>query len=162
MYIRCTEEAAGGEYEYRNHHIFVDRAHKRPGHGFERPPGKGRTDRQPCGSYGSRRKEKKGPITLGNCPSIDTYDAVIFGSPVHGLSPSLEMKSYLTGLPTGQPKKASCFVTKGLGGGKRVNKQMKAICTEKGLEILETGIVTWPRKSSKAAREKLIDRFERA
>lgn len=107
-------------------------------------------------------KKKKGPVTLGNCPSIDAYDAVIFGSPVHGFSLSLEMKSYLTGLPTGQPKKASCFVTQGLGGGKRSNKQMKAICTEKGLEILETGIVTWPRKSSKAAREELIDRFARS
>lgn len=107
-------------------------------------------------------KKKKGPVTLGNCPSIDAYDAVIFGSPVHGFSLSLEMKAYLTGLPTGQPKKASCFVTQGLGGGKRSNKQMKAICTEKGLEILETGIVTWPRKSSKAAREELIDRFARS
>ena len=107
------------------------------------------------------QKKRKDPVVLLSQPSIDTYDAVIFGSPVHGFSLSLEMKTYLSGLPSGNAKRAFGFATQGLGGGKRANRQIEAICSEKGLRIVETGVITWPRKSSKAAREEMVDRFSK-
>lgn len=110
----------------------------------------------------TEQKKQKNPVALLSRPSIDGYDAVVFGSPVHGFSLSLEMKEYLSGLSTGNVKRAFCFVTQGLGGGKRANRQMTTICTEKGLQVEETGIVTWPRKSSKTAREELLDRFSKS
>lgn len=103
--------------------------------------------------------KSRNQVTLLNSPLVEGYDALAFGSPVHGFSLSMEMKSYLTNLPMLRGKKAVCFVTQGLAGGKRSNKTMVTLCQAKGISVADTGVVTWPRKKSRVETEQLVERL---
>ena len=73
--------------------------------------------------------------SLKTKPSIDTYDALVFGSPVRGGVMPPAMTSYLEQIASLQGKKVACLVTHffppGWGANQTIN-QMKAICESKG------------------------------
>ena len=103
-------------------------------------------------------------IGLKDIPDIENFDALIFGSPVHGFSLAPVMMAYLLQLPTLSDKKVACFVTQGLPkawmGGNRSLKQMVDICTKKGAKIESKGIVNWPKPEKRAEMiQGLIEKF---
>jgi len=97
-------------------------------------------------------------------PDISTYDALIFGSPVHAFSLAPAMGAYMERIVSIQDKKVACFVTKGLRfnwtGGTRAIGQMKKICQAKGGIILGTGIVVWNKQRDEKIAE-LVEEFSK-
>lgn len=95
-------------------------------------------------------------------PEIESYDALVLGSPVHAFSLAPPMKVYLEQIDSMQNKKIACFVTKGLrfnwtGGNQAIGK-MKKICESKGGKIVGTDIVVW-NKNKDAKIDELIRKF---
>ncbi|PKL67238.1 MAG: flavodoxin [Methanobacteriales archaeon HGW-Methanobacteriales-1] len=95
-------------------------------------------------------------------PELESYDALIFGAPVHAFSLAPPMKSYLEQLDSLQDKKIACFVTKGLkfnwtGGNQAIGK-MKKICESKGGKVVGTDIVVW-NKSRDQKIDEMIRKF---
>lgn len=92
----------------------------------------------------------QGKVQLKNIPDVSSYDAVIFGAPVHAFSLSQVMKEYLSKTPSLSDKKVSCFVTQQFPyawmGGNRAVGQMRKACEAKGTSVLVAGIVNWSHK----------------
>lgn len=103
-------------------------------------------------------------IRIENPPDVSSYDALIFGSPVHAFSLAPAMKIYMGQIPLVQDKKIALFVTKGLRfdwtGGTRAIGQMKKICQSKGGIIMGTGIVVWNKQRDKKIAE-IADKFSK-
>jgi flavodoxin len=90
-------------------------------------------------------------------PEIKGYDLLIFGSHTEAFQLETTMKLYFNKLETMEGK-AICLVThqfpfKWLGGNGAVNK-MKALCEEKGLEVVGKAVVDW---SPEKKRENKIE-----
>lgn len=106
---------------------------------------------------GGDKPENKNKIQLENPPDVTSFDALIFGSPVHAFSLAPAMQVYFEQLPSIQGKKVALFVTKGLRfewtGGSRAIGQMKKLCQSKGGEIVGTGIVIWNKQRDKKMAE---------
>lgn len=104
----------------------------------------------------------KKDITFETQPSIDAYDALIFGSPVHAFNLAPAMKAYLEQIPSLQDKKVACYVTKGLPfhrtGGNQAISQMKKLCQSKGGTVMGTGIIVWRGGREKEINE-LVEQF---
>lgn len=102
-------------------------------------------------------------IELNDIPDISTYDAIVFGAPVHAFSLSPVMKAFLTQTSLVKGKKAACFVTQSFPypwmGGNRAIKQMRNICKSKGYEVCGTGIINWSNKQRKNLIIKMLQRF---
>jgi flavodoxin len=86
-------------------------------------------------------------IKLRSAPDISSYDAVIFGAPVRGGSPSPAMTAYLTRVSTLKDKKVMCFLTeyfpfKWMGGNQALVKTIM-LCESKAAHISGTGIINW-------------------
>lgn len=100
------------------------------------------------------RDPKTNAVTLKSTPAVDSYDAVIFASPVQGFSLAPGMKEYLTQISSLSGKKAACFVTQHLKkdwmGGSHANRQIAAACKAKGTEVLSSGIVHWSSETRDA------------
>ncbi|MDO8869282.1 MAG: flavodoxin domain-containing protein [Methanobacteriaceae archaeon] len=95
-------------------------------------------------------------------PELESYDALIFGAPVHAFSLAPPMKSYLEQIDSLQYKKIACFVTKGLrfnwtGGNQAIGK-MKKLCESKGGKVVGTDIVVW-NKSKDQKIDEMIRKF---
>ena len=94
--------------------------------------------------------------------NLDSYDMLIFGSPVQAFSLSLVMSKYLKEANLNN-KKVMCFVTQAFPfswmGGNRAIKQMNNICLKKDAEIINNGIINWYRKDKEERVEKLIKRM---
>lgn len=105
----------------------------------------------------TKHSEKKEKIQLQNPPSVDDYDALIFGAPVQAFSLATTMQVYLEQLPSIRDKKVALFVTKGLRfewtGGTRAIGQMKKLCEFKGGQIVGTGIVVWNKQRDEKIAE---------
>lgn len=99
-------------------------------------------------------------IHLSEPPETNSFDLLIFGSPVHGFSLAPVMMAYLNQNSSLDGKKVACYVTQGLPkawmGGKRALRQMVDICEKKGASIYSTGIVNWPKPVD---REELIQKL---
>jgi flavodoxin len=99
-------------------------------------------------------------VRLKTKPSIDTYDALVFGSPVRGGVMSPAMTSYLEQIASLQGKKVVCLVTHffppGWGANQTIN-QMKAICESKGATVCGWGDVGWPRLGLKRRIAEVVD-----
>lgn len=104
-------------------------------------------------------------IQFEKLPDVNAYDALIFGTPVHGFSVSQEMTAYMKQLPSIQGKKVACFVTKGLPfkwtGGNRAISQMKEACESRDGIVGETGIVIWGKNRDKDIKE-VVERFSKS
>ncbi|AXV40298.1 flavodoxin domain-containing protein [Methanobacterium sp. BAmetb5] len=101
-------------------------------------------------------------VTFQNQPDVQSYDALVFGSPVHAFNLAPAMAAYLEQIQSLQDKKIACFVTKGLpfnwtGGNKAISK-MKKICQSKGGTVVGTDIIIW-RDNVDEKIEELIRRF---
>lgn len=94
-------------------------------------------------------------IKFINQPPVESYDALIFGAPVHAFSLAPTMKAYLKEIESLQDKNIACYVTKGLPfhrtGGNKAISIMKKICESKGGNIVGTDIIVW-----RGGREKHI------
>lgn len=102
-------------------------------------------------------------MQLKEIPSVESYELLIFGAPVHGFAVSAAMRLYLEQLSDLDEKMAAIFVTQSfpfpfMGGNRSVN-QMKRICESKGADVYETGIINWSRKTRQAKIENMIERF---
>lgn len=95
-------------------------------------------------------------------PSLESYDALIFGAPVHAFSLAPAMKAYLEEIESLQDKNIACYVTKSLPfnitGGNKAISIMKKLCESKGGKIVGTDIIVW-----RGGREKhiadLVEKF---
>ena len=96
-------------------------------------------------------------IELHDRPDVQGYDILVFGAPVRGFLLSATMQSYLTSIGSLKGRKTACFMTQAFPypwmGGNRALKQLCKICTDKGANIFETGIINW---SNAGKRETLI------
>ena len=105
----------------------------------------------------------QGSVQLKDIPDISTYDAVIFGAPVHAFSLSRVMKEYLSKIDVLSGKKVGCFVTQQLAyawlGGNRAVGQMKKACESKGTNVLVTGIVSWSHKQREDRISELVKKL---
>jgi len=95
-------------------------------------------------------------IRFETLPDTDSYDALVFGSPVQAFSLSSVMASYLTQIASLQGKKVAFLVTQFFPfpwmGGNRAIGQMKKICEPKGAATRGAAVVNW----SNPSREKRI------
>jgi flavodoxin len=92
-------------------------------------------------------------VQIENPPDTGSYDALVFGAPVHAFSVSKGMEAYLSRIPSLQGKKVACFVTKGLPfhwtGGNQAISKMRKICESQGAIVCGTGIVIWNQQREK-------------
>jgi flavodoxin len=96
-------------------------------------------------------------VQLKTKPEIDSYDALVFGSPVWGGSPASPMTSYLEQVTSLQGKKVACLATHLFPpgwGGNRTIKRMKEVCESKGATVCGSGSVGWLRLGR---RQKIAD-----
>jgi len=95
-------------------------------------------------------------IKFETLPDTDSYDALVFGSPVQAFSLSSVMTAYLSKIKSLQDKKVAFLVTQYFPfpwlGGNRAIGQMKKIGESKGAIVCGTAVVNW----SKPSREKQI------
>ncbi len=112
----------------------------------------------PTGDVPPRAKN----VEFQSKPEIKSYDALIFGSPVHAFSLAPPMNAYLEQIESLQNKKIACFVTKGLRfnwtGGNQALGKMKKICESKGGKVVGTDIVVW-NKNKDAKIDELVRKF---
>ena len=88
----------------------------------------------------------KAGVRLRSKPAIDTYDAVVFGSPVIGGALPPAMESYLKQVASLQGKGVTCLVThffRSAWGADQTIAQMKKISKSKGATICGAGNVKW-------------------
>ena len=87
------------------------------------------------------------PVKFTHVPDTSTYDALIFGAPVHAFYLTMPMDQFLKENANMKGKKVVCLTTQAFPfawmGGNRVIGQMTAICKSKGAKVLGTGIVNW-------------------
>jgi len=86
-------------------------------------------------------------------PSIDKYDALVFGSHTEAFQLEQTMKLYFKQLESLKGRKVACISTHQLPfkwmGGNNAVKKMKAMCEEKGATVLGTVVVDWSPKSKR-------------
>ena len=111
--------------------------------------------------------ETAGPVSLSatsadlkTTPAIDTYEALVFGSPVRGGVPAPPMMSYLEQVTSLEGKKVACLVTgffpPGWGRNQTV-AHMKEICESKGATVCGSGSVGWFSLGRKRQISKVVD-----
>ena len=103
-------------------------------------------------------------VRLKTKPEIDTYDALVFGSPVRGGAMPPAMTSYLEQITSLRGKKVVCLVTHFFPpgwGANRTIKQMKEICESKGATVCGSGDVGWPRLGRKRRIANVVDNLSR-
>lgn len=96
-------------------------------------------------------------IQLDSMPTIDGYDALIFGGWVQAFNLCPGVTKYLNQLENIEAKPVSCFVThhfpfKWMGGTGSLSK-MKKILESKGAKINASDVINWSSKK----RESQID-----
>jgi len=93
-------------------------------------------------------------------PAIDTYDALVFGSPVHGGRMSAAMTSYLEQIPSLQGKRVACLVThffRREWGADQTIELMKEVCESKGATVCGSESVRWLSLSRKRQISRVVD-----
>ncbi|MBC7220624.1 flavodoxin family protein [Candidatus Bipolaricaulota bacterium] len=104
-------------------------------------------------------------VRLKSVPNVEAYDAIVFGSPVHGFALALAMQAYLRQVPSLAGKRAACFVTQSFPfawmGGDRALRQMTRACQAKGATICGVGVVNWSRRSREQQIAAMVDRLSR-
>jgi flavodoxin len=102
-------------------------------------------------------KPRQKDIQFETIPSVEQYDGIVFGAPVHAFSLAQVMSKYLDQIPSLAGKKIALFATKQLRfnwtGGNQAIKKMKKLCKSKEGTICGTGIVVWSSKD----REQMIN-----
>jgi flavodoxin len=102
-------------------------------------------------------------VQLKTKPKVETYDALVFGSPVQGGTMPPAMARYLEQVTSLQGKKVACLVTHFFPpewGANQTISQMKAICESKGATVCGWGDVGWPRLGLKRRVAGVVDHLE--
>jgi flavodoxin len=102
-------------------------------------------------------------VSLKTKPRTDTYDALVFGSPVRGGAMPPAMTNYLEQVTSLQDKKVAFLVTHFFPpewGANQTISQMKAICESKGATVCGWGDVGWPRLGLKRRVTEAVDHLE--
>lgn len=98
-----------------------------------------------------------GKIQLKEIPDTSGYEGIVFASPVQAFNLAAVMREYLNQVSELKGKKVACFVTQSFSkpwlGGNRAIAKMRNLCSVKGSEVCQTGIVHWSHKD----REQMID-----
>lgn len=101
-----------------------------------------------------------GKFQMTAIPSVDGYDALIFGAPVHGFKLSSVMEAYLQQMPDLKGKEVALLVTKQLPflwtGGTGANNTMKQICQEKNAHVKGAEVAIWSDKKREASVRKCV------
>ena len=90
------------------------------------------------------------PIVLDQMPSIEKYDAIVFGAWIQGFNLHAGMKVYISQLSSLKDKKITCFVTqyfpyKWMGGTIGLSQLKKLISLKDGI-VNVSGIVNWSKR----------------
>ncbi len=97
---------------------------------------------------------------LTNIPKIDSYDYIVFASPVHGFQLSRVMRSYLTQVQHLEGKLIDVFITHFFPfawmGGDQTLKQMKKLIKSRGGEVRYKTSINWSRRNRDATVEEMI------
>ncbi|MEA3453745.1 MAG: flavodoxin [Candidatus Caldatribacteriota bacterium] len=113
------------------------------------------------GEVGSGIKD----IKFETLPDTETYDVLVFGSPVQAFSLSSVMASYLTQIASLQGKKVAFLVTQFFPfpwmGGNRTVGQMKKICESKGAAVCGAEIVNWSNPSREKRITEVVEKFSK-
>jgi flavodoxin len=67
---------------------------------------------------------------------FDSYDTIVFGTPVEGASPAKEIQAFVERLPNGQGKKVGLFCTYRIFGNERAMKKLEKILASKEYEVI--------------------------
>ncbi len=104
-----------------------------------------------------------GKFKLAHIPAPESYDALIFGSPVQAFTLHPVMKAYMEELPSLQDKKTAIFVTKQLPllriGGTGAVSIMKKACEAKGAKVAATEIVVWAEKKREQTINSCVEKI---
>ncbi len=110
-------------------------------------------------------KAEPGKFQFTTQPSVDPYDAVIFGSPVQAFSLNPVMEGYLKQLPSLNGKKVAFLITKQLPfywtGGNRATSTMSKICQGKGAEVLGSGIAIWAKSRRESTTRDCVEKLSK-
>ena len=111
--------------------------------------------------------ETAGPVSLSATsvelktkPAVDTYDGLVFGTPVRGGVLAAPMMSYLEQVASLEDKKIVCLVTGFFPAGWGRNQtvaQMKELCESKGATVCGTGSVGWFSLRRKRQISQVVD-----
>ena len=98
-------------------------------------------------------------IKYKEVPDLTKYEGYIFAGPVHALSISAGLQSYLNEIHSLDNKKTACLITKGLPfnwtGGNRALNQLKRLVKSKEGEYIAGGIINWMNYKRKKDIEKV-------
>lgn len=105
-------------------------------------------------------------IRFEDPPDTAAFDALVFGSPVEGMTLSPVMKTYLDGVGMLEGKKAALLVTQhflrpSLGGNRAVRCMEKA-CVTQGATVCAAAIVNWTNKRKEQQIEEAVERLSGA
>jgi flavodoxin len=104
-------------------------------------------------------------IKFETLPDTDSYDALVFGSPVQAFSLSSAMTSYLSQLKSLQDKKVAFLVTQFFPfpwlGGNRAIGQMKKICESKGATAYGTAVVNWSKPNRERQITEMVEKLSK-
>lgn len=102
-------------------------------------------------------------VKLTEIPDVESYDHLIFGSPVHGFSIPKVMLAYLKQLPDLSKKKIDLYVTHLFPftwlGGSQCLSQIRKIITSKGGIVNSMTSVNWKSKKRDQTIHELVERF---
>ena len=98
--------------------------------------------------------------TLVNPPEIDSYDYIVFASPVHGFQLSKIMVAYLNQIQNLEGKLIDIYITHffpfaWMGGNQSLN-QMKKIIKSRGGEVRYKTSINWSRRNKDKVIEEMI------
>ena len=111
------------------------------------------------------RKRGDRAFELETLPSVDPYDAVVFGSAVEAFSLSPVLTAYLKQIESLQGKKVACLVTQAFPypqmGGNRAIRQMRKLCQSKGATVVGSGVVNWAKSRRDQTTATAVDRLSK-
>lgn len=88
-------------------------------------------------------------LNVAALPSIEQYDALVFGAPVQAFSLSSVMNSYMGHVNAIRGKRVALLITQHFPyawmGGNRALGQLRKVCESRGATVCGSGIVNWAR-----------------
>jgi len=101
-------------------------------------------------------------VCLEEIPSIEAFDALVLGTPVNGGRPSAPMRTFLESIPSLAGKSVAIYVTHFLPykwGSDQTLSLMRALCEEKGGQVLGAGDILWSSLRRKKRTQKTAADF---
>lgn len=104
-------------------------------------------------------------VEFDHLPDVNSFDALIFGGPVHAFSLAMPMKSCFDQIGQLSGKKVAVFATQHLFkwmGGNRSVGQLKSLAQAKGGQVQGTGLIQWKKEDRRQQQIKeVVTRFSK-